>query len=47
MNQLMNQKQSNRIFIGKKLAIKVITACSTKSVHKFTTKLVSNNMISF
>ena len=33
------KKQSKRIFIDKKLAIKVIVDCRTTSAHKFRTKL--------
>ena len=33
------KKQSKRIFIDKKLAIKVIMDCRTTSVHKFRTTL--------
>ena len=34
-----SKKQVNRIFIEERLAIKVIMNCTTKSAHKFRTRL--------
>ena len=41
------KKRCNRIFINKKLAIKIIMDCRTKSAHKFRIRLGFKHMMSF
>ena len=46
--ELVNEPiKCNRVFINKKLAVKVIRDCRTTSAHKFRTKMDLNNVILF